>query len=364
MADSLLSIEVSIEGSEPDDWLSVAVTLEALTETLCTRQLDLGDTAYECNWDGRSNDDGLYPLEVVTYDRAGNTNRAFYAVDLDTRGPSLTITEPEGTHLSTLPERAAGTAFDRGGLDSLGFRFLADTDHGPVVTEVSGDTVYWHVPWPESLLSDGSYQLQIYARDVPGHTAIAGIDIAIDTDAPDTPVLAALPEEVHSPLLEITGTCSARDSLLLYLNGTVEERLVCTSTGTFSALIIVGEGTNTIQAGAKDRAGNRSPLTDVHTVIYTKRVGFRVPEILKPGSVMDFTLAEAADLITLRVFTLEGSYVATVSKPAPDIVDEITWDLADSGGDDVRNGVYLLIFEIDYSGGGREVEKKAVMVIR
>jgi hypothetical protein len=301
---------------------------------------------------------------VSLYDRAGNTSEASYAVNLDTHGPSLGIEEPGPAHLNTFPDRAAGFATDPSGVDSLGFRFLVDSEYGPVTFETSGDTLYWHVAWPGDLHSDGTYKLEVYATDAPGHTATATHEVTIDTQAPDAPVIDPPPQEVYSPRLAVTGTCSGRDSLFLSLNGEVVVRLACSAAGAFGADVTLLEGTNTLQATSEDKAGNQSPPSETRTVTYIKSIGINVPERYGPDSVIEFTLSKAADLVRLTIYTLDGSYISTATKLSPELVDEITWDLKDSDGKDVRNGVYLLVFEIVYGDGESRTEKKAVVVAR
>ncbi len=364
MADSLLSIKVFVSASEPEDWLAVCLTADALPETLCAVNLDLGDTTYECTWDGREMGDGTYPLRVSAYDNAGNTGEASYAVNLDTQSPSIGITEPQQTYLNEFPDRAAGFASDRGGIDSLGFRFLADSEYGPVVVETSGDTLYWYVPWPEDLYTDGTYKLEVLASDFPGHTGKAAKEISIDTHAPDAPEIAPPPAEIYHPRLTVTGTCSGRDSLLLYLNGEIIRRLSCPVAGTFSSEVTLVEGVNTLQAVARDKAGNISPPSQVVTVIYVKTAGIEVPERFDSDSIIHVTLSKDADLINLRIYALDGALVASMTKTSPDLVDEMSWDLKDTGGKEVKNGVYLMVFETTYSDGDRNIEKMAVVVAR
>ena len=93
-------------------------------------------------------------------------------------------------------------------------------------------------------------------------------------------------------------------------------------------------------------------------------MGITVPERFSSDSTIDFTLAKAANLITMRIFTLEGTFVATVTEPSPELVGEMTWNLEDAGGQRVRNGIYVMVFEIQYSDGDARVEKKAVVVAR
>jgi flagellar hook assembly protein FlgD len=364
MADSVLSVEVSFDACQPDDRLCVALTVDDRPETLCTRHLDLGNTTYVCIWDGRESDDGVYPLMVWAYDRAGNTARASYAVDLDNRSPSLGITAPAKATLNAVPERAEGYAFDRSGLDSVGFRFKADSEYGRVQTDSPGDTLYWYVPWPDDLHADGSYSLQIFARDIYGHTASVTHDVTIDTQAPATPVFSSLPATVSHPRLDIQGSCPGRDSLVIYLNSESYKRLVCQTGGTFSAEVILEEGLNKIYARARDKAGNVSAPSETLMVAYVKSVGITVPERLTSDSMIDITLPKAADLITVRIFTLEGAFVATLTEPSPEIVGGMTWNLEDTEGHQVRNGVYVMVFEVRYSDGDDEVQRKAVMVVR
>ena len=186
----------------------------------------------------------------------------------------------------------------------------------------------------------------------------------IDTQAPEAPEFDAPPAEVHHPRLTVTGTCSARDSLFLHLNGEITRRWSCSAAGTFSTDVTLVEGMNTLQATARDLAGNPSPPSDFMTVAYVKTVGISVPEKFGSDSVINITLSKDADLISLRIYTLDGSHVATTTKTSPNLVDEITWDLKDTDGKDVRNGVYLMVFEIAYSDGDRKIEKLAVVIAR
>jgi flagellar hook assembly protein FlgD len=364
MADSLLSVKVDVEASEPEDRLAVYLTKDAEPETLCTTRLDMGNTTYECNWDGRESDDGTYPLRVSAYDDAGNVSEASYAVALDTQGPSLVITEPQEGYFNSFPEEVRGLATDLTGIDSLGFRFQADSAYGPVTKEVSGDTLYWQVSWPGDLQTDGTYNLGVYSSDIPGHTATTAREVVIDTQAPDAPEIDPLPAEVYHPRVTVTGTCPGRDSLFLSLNDEIARRLACAAAGTFSTDVTLLEGANTLQATARDKAGNQSPPSEVVTVTYIRSVGIVVPERFGPDSVIDVTLAKEADLIRLMIYTLEGSHVSTITKPSPALVDEIKWDLRDSDGKKVRNGLYLLVFELVYSDGESSTEKKAVVVAR
>jgi hypothetical protein len=366
LADTLLTVEVSIEDSQPQDWLIVRVLVEDDPDTICVRQLSQGDVVYTCQWDGRSEADGTYPLEVATQDRAGNSYRASYAVVLDTEPPLLSLDYPAVTKINFFPDSIAGTAQDESGIDSIGFRFSEDTDYAPVevIATAPSEPSLWWVKWPDSLDEDGAYHLQVIAFDKLGHQSKHALTLNIDTTAPAAPSLASLPAKVTSPRLTVSGSCSANDSVIIYLNGLAASRLKCQAAGNFSATLSLSQGTNAIYAISKDSSGNRSTPSDTQTVNFVVEVGIQVPERFGANSIIQIDLAKPADRITLRLFTLDGSYVSTVTKSSPGLNDEMTWDLTDAGGDQVRNGVYLMVFEVSYQDGGQLIEKKAVVVSR
>jgi hypothetical protein len=151
---------------------------------------------------------------------------------------------------------------------------------------------------------------------------------------------------------------------LIYLNDSVTRRVKCSSTGIFQAALRLELGDNSIYAIAKDQTGNRSSPSAVQTVSYTEDVGIYVPERLGPGSRIEVNLDRPADVVTLRIFSADGYYVASVSLDEPGVYSEFEWDLMDSDGNPVRNGLYLLVFEIRYDDGKTLTDKSMVVVSR
>jgi hypothetical protein len=367
LADSLLSIEIDIETSEAGDWLIATLFVTDDPDTLCLRQLTGADSTYSCQWDGREEEDGEYPLLLRTRDRAGNTDWGAYSANLDLDPPELTFDFPETDRISYLPDSVAGTVDDRNcGVSRVEFRFSQEADF-EYVTYMSPDSCppnSWYITWPESLDSDGSYNLEARASDAAGHVTVALKTLAIDTTAPSAPELSELPQQVHSPSLEVSGTGTPNDSVVVFVNEQSGSRVKVPQGGGFSTTVSLQLGLNTVYAVAKDASGNSSPPSVSQAVEYTERPGIMVPEILDEASVIEVNLDRAAARIDLRIFSLDGYYIRTVVKESPSQSDEMGWNLRDEDGRQVKNGLYLLVFQILFADGSQSVEKRMVVVSR
>jgi hypothetical protein len=363
-ADTLLVVDVTTSSTQPQDWLTVWIVNEEPAETLCTHQLTEGDAVYTCHWDGRGKSDGAYEVFVSAWDRAGNSEEASYAIALDQGGPWAAFTFPTETYMTAIPDTVRGRVFDRSGIDSIGINFYSNTEYLPVSTVPGTDTLSWHVAWPESLKIEDAFRLQVYAADSLGYESTKSISLTIDMTAPDVPSFDPLPQEVSEPTISISGTSSSNDSVLVYLNDHLDNRIQCSAGGTFQSTLHLQIGTNSIYGIAKDRAGNRSSPSSVITVTYSEAVGIFVPERLRSGSRIEINLARMADLITLKMFSTDGYYISTTTIDEPELYNVLEPDLMDSDGNSIRNGPYLLVLEILYGDGTTSVEKFLVVVAR
>jgi hypothetical protein len=365
LADSVLTVEMTTMNSEPEDWLSMWISVSEEPETLCTQQAIYGDSTYSCTWDGRDEQDGVYGLSARLWDRAGNANQGSYSVDLDLAGPVITIESPSTTFLDSFPSAISGTAGDRNGVEWIGVRFADDMDYSPTEPCTSGTGVpSWCIDWPETLDSDGTYNIQVAASDSVGYESTKSMAITIDTTPPSTPSLSSLPETVSRPELAVSGTCSSDDSVIVYVNDRIGAKVSCTGGGTFSVTVELDLGANTIYAVGKDVAGRLSDPSDAVIVNYEEAIGISVPEKLQAGSKIEANLAGDADEIRLTVFSLDGYHVSSVIWTDPPRFSELEWDLLDADGREVSNGVYLLVFEIRYTDGTEDIEKRLVVIAR
>jgi flagellar hook assembly protein FlgD len=363
-ADTVLVVDVTIVGSQLDDWLSIWIANDVPAETLCTNQIADGDTTYTCLWDGRGKADGIFSLVVRVWDRAGNSDMASYLVDLDLEGPLAEITYPNVTYMSMFPDSVKGRAFDRNGIESIGLRFYSNTEYMVPTVVPDGDTLLWHTAWPESLMIEDQFRLELRIADSLGYESTKLFSVTVDMTAPEVPSFDPLPRQVSDPNLSVSGTSSGDDSVLIYLNDSITGRVRCSSTGIFQAALHLQLGDNWIYAEAKDQTGNRSSSSAVQIVTYTEDVGICVPERLGRGSRIEVNLDRPADLVTLRIFSADGYYIASVNLEEPELYSEIQWDLKDSDGNPVRNGLYLLVFEIRYDDGKTLIDKSMVVVSR
>jgi len=363
-ADSLLTIDIDISGSNAGDWLSAVMMVPGDPLTLCTPGLSSTDSTYTCSWDGREYDDGVYMLEVSTYDPAGNQASSSHSVDLDLKGPELTIDYPDQAAMDTFPAQVRGSFYDRNDVDSIGFRFHGGMEHIDVIVPAPCCPNPWFAEWPDSLKHDGDYTLEIYAVDTPGYDTTVTHLVSIKTVPSDAPTIDPVPEQVSDPVLTVTGTGGAGDSLFVYLNDVVEARTLCTDVGTFAAIVNLDLGMNDIYAISRDVAGHYSDPSETLTVEYVEQVGIRVDERLDGPATIEVNLTKDANQIVLRVFSLTGTYVRMVVEDDPVEFGEMVWDLTDTDGKQVKNGPYILVFEIRYSDGSTDVEKMAVVVAR
>ena len=361
LADSVLTAEIDVRDAQGGDLLTVAIDTSDPPETLCVFSLVPADSIYICEWDGREHDDGMYNLYARTTDPAGNSMQASYAVDLDIEPPAITIESPGTSYINYIPTTYWVTAADRNGIDSLKVRFYAASEFMVPDAYPRDECCY---TWPESLRIEDTFVLECMALDGVGHWGSEVMEVVVDTTAPGRPVLDPLPAKVGTELLEVTGTGTAGDSVRVYVNGKIQKRSTISAGGAFSVTVLLDLGGNAIYAISADNAGNVSPPSETGAVEYTEDTGIYVPEEFTADSRIEVNLPGEANRILIRVLSLGGSSVADIVEDNPDLYNEISWDLTDASGKEVKNGVYVFVIEVTYADGSVDMDKKAVIVAR
>jgi hypothetical protein len=366
-ADSLLTIEVRVLDSQPDDWLQVWVLGPDKPETLRTAKLVDGDTVYTSQWDGHNVEEMEDTVWIRTWDEAGNRRQKSYPFYVDNIGPRMKFTYPEKAWLDSVPTSVAGWVFDQGDVDSIGLRFSQDSEYGPVSTTSGKDTLAWYADWPADLQHGGTFNLQCFASDSIGYETVKSFVVYVDTTAPKVPVLV-VPDYVSSPLITLSGTSSANDSVFVrrVWQGATRDSvgLLATAAGGFEASFDLDIGKNLFRAFARDRAGNRSAWSDTAIAVYGETMGITVPERWGPGTRIDANFSRPASEVTLRVFSVDGYYIATHTWRPEDLYNEFEVEPKDDDGKDVRNGLYLFVFEIRFADGSTSTEKMVVVASR
>jgi flagellar hook assembly protein FlgD len=305
--------------------------------------------------------DGVYDVTVRTSDAAGNeAGAAAWAVDLDRDPPVVEILEPPGLRARTIVEVVRGTARDRNGATVTARVDSASVE--PATTPLEGGGVAWSIAVPETLRREGSFQVEVTARDLVGRIGRGTETITIDLTPPATPEPDPLPAVVETAELNVSGRAPGADSVHVYRNDAPAGSTTVPPSGIFRRRITLAPGLNRIVFQASDLAGNLSLATAPVIVEYVERPGFGAPAPFRPGDHFEVNLPSEARSVRIRILTLEGRLVRTLLREAEAREYEIAWDLEDEDARTVRNGPYLCVMTARMADGGERTERKGILV--
>ncbi len=143
---------------------------------------------YDVTWDTTSVPDGLYDLNMIVVDRAGNSTVTPLTVKrVDNTSPdSANVTSPAAGAVRSGDVMITATATDAGsGVATVRFEVKAAGAAG--FTTVDTDTsAPWSAVWNSRTLADGPAELRVVVTDVAGNTPLVSAlrTITIDNDAP------------------------------------------------------------------------------------------------------------------------------------------------------------------------------------
>lgn len=221
-----------------------------------------------------------YPMTVTATDDAGNTttvntSTATIGESLklkvkETTPPTIIVTSP--TANQTLTNNKPTIAFTVTDSDSgVNSDTINVTIDGTKYTSGINKTVitngYSCTFVPGTALTDGSHTVTVAATDNDGNTkTTTAVTFKIDTVPPALSVTSPTDGLVtNQPTVTVTGTTNDATSspVTLTING---EAVTVTSNGTFSHVVTLTNGTNTITVVAADAAGKSTTVT--RTVTY------------------------------------------------------------------------------------------------
>lgn len=221
-----------------------------------------------------------YPMTVTATDDAGNTttvntSTATVGESLklkvkETTPPTVTVTSP--TANQTLTNNKPTIAFTVTDTDSgVNAGTISVTIDGTKYTSGINKTVitngYSCTFVPGTALTDGSHTVTVAATDNDGNTkTTTAVTFKIDTVPPALSVTSPTDGLVtNQPTVTVTGTTNDATSspVTITING---ESVTVTSSGTFSHVVTLTNGTNTITVVATDAAGKSTTVT--RTVTY------------------------------------------------------------------------------------------------
>jgi len=192
--------------------------------------------------------DGSHTVTVRAADTGLSFNVTRWSFSIDSNAPELTITSPT----ASITNRTTVTVAGR-------------TDPGVSVT-VAGTPARVTASGTFSLLltlAEGPHSLAVVATDAGGNQATTTVEITVDTTPPAISLVAPTTgSTVNVASVRVSGMTEPGVALLVNGIG-----VAVGSDGSFSALLALAEGTNTITAIATDAAGNRNTASVTVTFV-------------------------------------------------------------------------------------------------
>ncbi len=197
--------------------------------------------------------------EVTASDRAGRSGSASRGLVLDTVAPQVTMQEPAEETIT------AATTISVSGS-------VVDASEVRVAAAVSGSTFAAQV----SLGEGPEVTLSAVATDVVGHAGQASRTLVVDRVRPVVGITAPAPGAyLPGPVVQVSGTVQDSTSVLVHVNGQVAD---VDDAGTFVAQVPVADGPFTLEATARDAAGNvGSDQVGVHVDSVAPVIGVSEP---------------------------------------------------------------------------------------
>jgi len=238
--------DLTVNAPLDEDWTDDPALLVAGTvERGCA--VTVNGILFEVSGDTYS---GFLPLTVNTTavvvrarDAAGNTATETRTVYLDTQSPALMILSPaEGRAFASRTVTVTGT---------VDLVTLLTVNGMPV--PVSGFVFTKDLTYT----SDGTFAIEVAARDRAGNTATASRTVVVDTTAPTIDFSIAQGSTVKSGTLVLTG----RTEPFATVSAGPDDSVRADAAGNFTIVVPVEEGQNWIVLTATDPAGNSAGRT-------------------------------------------------------------------------------------------------------
>lgn len=277
---------------------------------------DISSGRYAAVWRPLAADEGRHLIHFRATDKAGNVSEPLStSLFIDMTPPLLTLsTLSEGSRTNSSLLNVAGAVTDNSGLQSL---LINDI---PVTVNPDGTFSY------PVLLQDGLNTLAVKAKDLADNETTITRTIRLDQQIPVITITApADNQQTRSPEIAFTGMVSEPATILVSVNG-VAVSGADPEGSSFSILVALDYGVNTLEVTATDLAGNSS--TEKRTVTCDDRgpalAVTSPPEDIKTnqssmvigGTVSDLTsvrLAVTMDGAALTPAVVEGSFSLTVA---------------------------------------------------
>jgi hypothetical protein len=334
-----------------------------------------GDGLYRAAWGAPPTAaDGIYRIALVAADEGGNASADTAAFDVDTKGPDQAFIEPPPTYTNVPPSVIRGRAYDRNGVRGLELVWRGGAPFPPDSVYMARDTLFWRFDVADSLLAGGSYREGRYVLAASCSDMFAGskhrtrIETTFDLDftAPTAPALDRPISPAREPSVFVRGTTEWPGTKYVYVSRTAATDTTIRyepAGAEFAVAMPLRRGTNVIRAIAEDRALNASAPSNAVTVVYEPANTVAWPEAFRGPDAFRVYSAEPALQVTVDIYTVSGSRVASLRENGPAQSFVIEWDLRNDDGEEVRNGPYLAVIAVRYESR-TATYKEFVAVVR
>lgn len=357
-------ITCAVSDPPPADSLEVDVVVYGpegtRVETLPERLVPANGT-FKSVWNGEgATDDGFHRIEVTVRDRASNSASAESFVDVDTEGPTISISSlGNDSTMRVLPDSLFGWAWDRsGGRDTVWVEYPTRSVFLRIPSSYTRlDTLFFGIVLGDSISQEGTHSLRFKAFDKLGQERIRGFDVTWDNTAPPAPVLDEPPAVTHSPNLLLAGTVggNAGDVMRIYRNDAPPDTIFPNVEGQWPHVLALEPGPNRISAVMADETGNVSEPSNTIEVTFDPTKGLYVPQPFRAGDAFQVNLAEPARAVTLRLYDLGGHLVRLLEERSPADKVSIAWNGLNGDGQKVKKGPLVAVAVVELSSGKNEV---------
>jgi len=283
-------------------------------------------------------------------------------VSVDLATPRIRVTDPllSIDTFATPPDSVRGWTWDRNGVQApVLVSYAGDNGFfGPIATTRSvADTVFFTIPFADSISGDGTYTLVFRAGDVVGRTQDFQFVINVDNLAPGPPILNARGGLTSNPKLRLFPTLDADATLVnFYVNDIFDTSVQAVS---LPYEITLSPGVTRVKATAEDQAGNVSGFSNEITVEFEEpEQGVVIPQPFEPDDVFIINLKKAAATTTLNIYDLNGNLVETLSHNQLTKKVRIPWDGVNGAGVPARRGPLVAVFQLVFADGSKHVTRE------
>ncbi|MDL9979421.1 Ig-like domain-containing protein [Microbacterium sp. ASV49] len=211
--------------------------------------------------------DGVHSVVATAKDAAGNispdSNQVQFTVDTLPPAPPVVLTPASGSVTNNPKPLVTGTA-------EANSTVTVSIDGAVVGTTPADGSGNWTFT-PTTALTDASHTVNATAKDAAGNVSpVSNTNtFTVDTTPPLAPVVStpATGSVTKNPKPPITGTAEANSTVTVSIDGAVVGTTPADGSGnwTFTPTTALTDASHTVNATAKDAAGNISPVSNTNT---------------------------------------------------------------------------------------------------